>query len=109
MCFALTNPELVDRLIVVDSFPGTSVATGAAVQCLKAMMQLNVKAIKSQAEANEALKSGIKVGIFEQASKQFYLFTQARILAAIKVMWARCTEAWPSRCSKYQFTNEHLG
>ena len=63
MCFALSNPESVDKLIIVDSAPKTSIAAGAAVICLKAMMQLNVRSVRSYFEASEALKNDIKVCI----------------------------------------------
>ena len=64
MCLALSYPEVVDRLVVVDSAPKTSIAAGAAVTCLKAMMQLNVRDVKSYKEASEILQYDIKVCFF---------------------------------------------
>ena len=63
MCFALSHSDNVEKLIIVDSAPKISIAAGAAVICLNAMMQLNVKDVKSYFEANEALKNDIKVCI----------------------------------------------
>jgi len=60
MCFALTHPEIVDKLIVVDSAPTVSIAAGAAVSCLKAMMKLNSQHIKSYMDANRLLEHEIQ-------------------------------------------------
>ena len=64
MCFALRHPSMIKKLVIVDSAPSTSVAATAAVKCLEAMMQLNLKEIKSYMAANEALKNDIKVCFF---------------------------------------------
>ena len=61
MCFALTHPEFVDKLIVVDSAPTVSIAAGAAASCLNAMMKLNSQQIKSYMDANRMLEHEIQV------------------------------------------------
>ena len=58
---ALRNPKYVEKLIVVDSAPNTSIAAGAAVTCLKAMMALDMDKVTTKKQANEALRQGIKV------------------------------------------------
>ena len=61
MSTALRNPEFIEKLIVVDSAPKTSIAAGAAVTCLKAMMALDTDQVTTKRQANEALRDGIKV------------------------------------------------
>ena len=61
MSTALRNPEFIEKLIVVDSAPKTSIAAGAAVTCLKAMMALDIDQVTTKRQANEALRDGIKV------------------------------------------------
>eukprot|EP00795_Rhopilema_esculentum_P001648 gene1648-16115_t len=60
MSIALQNPQIVDKLIVVDSAPRTSIAATSAVSCLKAMMKLDLNLIHSRADADQALKPEIK-------------------------------------------------
>ena len=61
MSIALQHPQIVDKLIVVDSAPRTSIAATSAVSCLKAMMKLDLNLIQSRADADQALKPEIKV------------------------------------------------
>ncbi len=71
MSTALKNGKLVEKLIVVDSAPTTSVDTGNVRECIEAMRKLDLNNIKNKNDANIALSKEIEVGCYLSIEMKF--------------------------------------
>ena len=67
MMVALTQPLLVDRLVVLDSSPRASPDTGNTRTLLKSLQQLNLSSVANRREADAALKEAIPVSLVDRS------------------------------------------
>lgn len=63
MTVALTRPEIVDRLVIVDASPSPKLVTrwNWVMDVLRAMNQLDLSKVKNQMDADAKLRSLIEV------------------------------------------------
>ena len=59
MAVALTNPDLIDKLVVVDVSPAPAPGTGETVDIVEALKSVDLSAINSRREADSMMQSSI--------------------------------------------------
>ena len=61
MATALSHPEVIERLVVVDVSPRRVPGEGESTDLIKAMKNLDVASLKNRREADLLLKKDVKV------------------------------------------------